>query len=432
MNAQALPPIASAVTAQHGIAIGIDWRLRAAQLVLLVFLLSQVLAGVLRWALGMVGLQALIYVPTLLLWVQIGWIAMSHLRDRTVSRSAILLCCLLATAGLVGLCSMPAKQVVFGAWVLTPLIYGFAAGQLAATAHPWHRFAALSILAIACIGIIVNSVTDYPWVGANFQLAGKEISGAREWHIGERQRLAGFSRSSFDAAGQIAVLAALFNAGEARRWLRGAVWGLAVTAVLLSTARGILLAMLVVAIAIECERLGWRFAVRALFAAGLLWMTLPPLFGWSVDLSQTARLQLHSAQGSYLDRLSNMWPEALQLLLDSPLPLLGRGLGGIGAAQTLFEPSRFNAADNLFVYQLVTLGGIALPLFAIAAYGAWRIAAADTGKATWHNAAALRAFALIVLWYGAVSNIVEHPVLAMLYGLLLAKCFEILRFPRIH
>lgn len=127
-----------------------------------------------------------------------------------------------------------------------------------------------------------------------------------------------------------------------------------------------------------------------------------------------------------------MWPDALQLLLESPLPVLGRGLGGIGAAQTLFEPSRFNAADNLFVYQLVTLGGMALPLFAIAAHGAWRIANADTRAAAWHNAAALRAFALIVLWYGAVSNIVENPMLAMLYGLLLAKSFEILRSRPLH
>lgn len=399
----------------------------ALQWVLLLFLVSQVFAGVLRWALGSVGLQALIYAPTLLLWVGIVAVLFLHVRDNDISRVALYWLCLLGMAGLVGMLSMPTRQVIFGGWVLTPLIYGYASSRGGRMEGPVFRTCVAVLLVLACVGIIGNASISYPWVGANFELGGKEISGSREWHIGERQRLAGFSRSSFDAAGQIAVLSALLNAGEARRWLRGAVWLLAVTAVMLSTARGVLLAMLVVAIVVECTRMPWPAAfrmriVQAATVVGLLWSALPPLLAWTVDFSQTARLQLHSAQGSYLDRLANMWPEALRLWWDSPLPVLGRGLGGIGAAQTLFESARFNAADNLMVYQCVTLGLLAIPICAVFASGVLRLAS-DSGPQRMQ----LSAIALILLWYGAVSNIVEHPVLALCYGRLLQHSFDGLR-----
>jgi hypothetical protein len=422
--APSLMPAARPADCGPGLATWLQW---VPHLILLVFIVSQVTAGVLRWALGLYGLQALIYVPTLLLWVQIVSVVARSVHDAALSRAALLLYCLLCTSVLVGALSLPLKQVLFGAWVLTPLLYGYAAASLLKFDHPSYRLAAVAVLVIASVGIIVNAYTSYPWVGANFQLAGKEIAGAREWHIGERQRLAGLSRSSFDAAGQIVVLAALFVVNEKRLWLRGAVWVLAASAVMLSTARGIMLAMLVTMVMVECEHLRWRFATRALTAVGLLWISLPPLIGWSIDLSQTARLQMHAAWGSYLDRMSNMWPSALQLLLDSPCALLGRGIGGIGAAQTLFEPDRFNAADNLFVYQLVVLGAMALPLLAIVAYGIWKTA---SGPDAAHGP--FRAFGLIVLWYGAVSNIVEHPVLALLYGLLLQRSFAALRPVRSH
>lgn len=421
------PPLMQVSQPAHrrpGLAAWLQW---APHLILLVFIVSQVTAGVLRWALGLYGLQALIYVPTLLLWAQIVGVILRSLHDAALSRSSLLLSCLLCTSVLVGALSLPLKQVLFGAWVLTPLLYGYAAASLLKFDHTSYRLAALAVLVIASVGIIVNAYTSYPWVGANFQLAGKEIAGTREWHIGERQRLAGLSRSSFDAAGQIAVFAAMFVVNEKRLWLRGAVWVLAASAVMLSTARGIMLAMLVTIVMVECEHLRLRFATRALTAVGGLWISLPPLIGWSIDLSQTARLQMRAAWGSYLDRMSNMWPEALQLLLDSPCALLGRGIGGIGAAQTMFEPDRVNAADNLFVYQLVVLGAMALPLLAIVAYGTWRTA---SGSDAAHGP--FRAFGLIVLWYGAVSNIVEHPVLAMLYGLLLQRSFAALRPVRSH
>lgn len=395
--------------------------------ILLLFVASQVLSGVLRWALGSVGLAALVYVPALLLWLEVARIALGRIVSGRLSMSALWLCLALVLAMLVGLLSLPAKQVLFGTWILAPVLFGHAAtGGLDLSARGI-RVAAFLAMAVAAFGVIGNAYLDYPWVGANFELGGKDIAGSREWHIGEQRRLAGFARSSFDCAGQIAVFAVIVNASMRNRLLRWGVWGLAIVAIDYTTSRGVLLALLAAMAVIEAPAALRRLASAGALGLGLALITVPPLLAWTGDYSQVARLQMKAVYGSYLDRMSSMWPGALDLLAGSPVPALGRGLGGIGAAQTLFEPDAFNAADNLFVYQFVTLGALALPIIAVFAIGALRQAFADG------DAARTRfGLCLVVIWYGSVGNIVEHPILAMTYGLLLHAAFETIKPRHAH
>ena len=95
--------------------------------ILLLFAASQVLSGVLRWALGSVGLAALVYLPALLLWLEVARIALGRIVSGRLSMSALWLCLALVLAMLVGLLSLPAKQVVFGTWILAPVLFGHAA-----------------------------------------------------------------------------------------------------------------------------------------------------------------------------------------------------------------------------------------------------------------------------------------------------------------
>lgn len=392
-----------------------------AEWILLLFIATQVCAGVLRWLLGKTGLAAAIYLPTALLWAHIAWIALHHALRNDLSMSALALGGTLLLAAFTGFLSLPLKQVIFGLWVLTPLVYGYAIGTRIDFARPALSAAAAVLLAIAVAGVLFDQYFDCPWVGANFELAGKEISGSRDWYISGHRRLAGFARSSFDAAGQITVFAVVVNAGLRSRMLRWLVWALALVGVGYTTARGVLLAMFVAILVIEAPRALRGLVARTTTAVGFGWISLPPLLAWTVDFSQMARLQLGSSYGSYLDRMSGMWPEAFRLLTDAPLPPLGRGIGGIGAAQPLFEPGRFNAADNLLVYQGVVLGAMSLPIIAVFLLSAWqRAVRVGTGDI------ATGALCLIVLWYGAVSNIVEHPVLAIVYGAMISLGFATL------
>lgn len=385
---------------------------------LLLFVLTQVFAGVYRWSLDGVGLSALTYAPTALLLASVGAVATARLRRGQVPARGLLLCLLLCLGVLVGALSVAPKQAVFGVWILIPLVFGYACLRRDWLEAPACRAVAVPVLLLACAGVILDQWLDYPWTGASFELGGKSIAASREWHISERPRLAGFSRSSFDAAAHIAVFAVLAAVHTARRLRRACLWALAVYAIHCTTSRGILLALLVTMAVIEAPAALRRAAALLATLGGLLFALVPPTLAAVFDLSQTARLQMRSSHGSFLDRMSEMWPSAYELLWSSPVPVLGRGIGGIGAAQGLFEPDAFNAGDNLFVYMLVVFGLLAVPLIVALARAALRAArGADQGRAAL-TAACLH---LLVLWYGAVSNIVENPLPAAILGLLLAS-----------
>lgn len=388
---------------------------------LALFVLTQVFAGVYRWSLDSIGLSALTYAPTALLLASVGAVVTTRLRRGQVPARGLLLCLLLCVGVLVGALSVAPKQAVFGLWILIPLVFGYACLRRDWLDAPICRAVAVPVLLLACAGVIFDQWLDYPWTGASFELGGKSIAASREWHISERPRLAGFSRSSFDAAAHVAVFAVLAAVHTAGRMRRACLWALAVYAIYCTTSRGILLALMVVMALVEAPAGLRRTAALLATLGGLSFALVPPTLAAMFDLSQTARLQMRSSHGSFLDRMSEMWPSAYELLWSGPVPILGRGIGGIGAAQGLFEPDAFNAGDNLFVYALVMFGLLALPLALALAKAALRAAhRADEGRA----ALTVACLHLLVLWYGAVSNIVENPLPAAILGLLLASAFS--------
>ena len=132
---------------------------------------------------------------------------------------------------------------------------------------------------------------------------------------------------------------------------------------------------------------------------------------------------LHSFAGKFLfasfgDRLNWMWPDSLHLLDlgGSWHWWVGRGLGGIGAAQQYFEPAHYLAADNLFVYVTVYFGlPVALLLF-VAVW--WRIVrlSPSRGVAAWR----LPVF-LVLIVYGVVATLIGGgSVLPLFLGLALS------------
>ncbi len=122
---------------------------------------------------------------------------------------------------------------------------------------------------------------------------------------------------------------------------------------------------------------------------------------------------LANATHSFYDRLNYMWPEAWALLGEHGNWLLGRGVGGIGTAQTYFEPALFNAGDNLFMYWFVVFGWVALPGFLLLLSRSLRVRPHQT-------VADMQFYCLLLatLVYGVMTNIVENAVSALFCGLL--------------
>lgn len=390
------------------------WRMMCTGTAVL-FMAMQLSGGVVRWVLDMVGAAPLTYIPNLMMALCIVfalWLAVAY---QQLSASALLLMALIGlslTVGVINTGQLP--QPIFGLWVLLPFLFGLccAPGMML---NQHHRPAVLiALFGIASLGVLFHSVIEYPWVGVSYQVGGVELEGAREWTTtGGAQRLSGLARSSFDVAGQIVVAAGLLSLRLSSLGVRLLLWGVCVAAVSLSTSKGILLALLMTVVASEAIIRRNSVVLMSTFTLGIAWLIVPPMMGWTMDWSNESRTDLNNPlYGSFIDRMNDMWPRSLELAHEHGIAFLGRGLGGIGVPLSIFEPDLSNAGDNVFVYCYVLLGVLSIPLFVIGFVqvikACWQLQAIDVRD--------MLVLAVIVNWYGGVSNILEHAVLALAMG----------------
>jgi hypothetical protein len=210
------------------------------------------------------------------------------------------------------------------------------------------------------------------------------------------------------------MTAALLALQIRRGVFRLLMWSLSLAAISLSTSKGTLLALLMTGLAAEALIRHKPGQLHLILTLGIAWMFVPPLMGWTMDWSQESRTDLNNPlYGSFIDRMNDMWPRAWQLGVDYGLPLLGRGMGGIGVPVSMFEPDLANAGDNLFVYCLVLLGVVSIPLFVLGYLALFKLCS------RLHLDAVRQALviAVAVNWYGGVSNILEHAALAFGFGM---------------
>jgi hypothetical protein len=146
--------------------------------------------------------------------------------------------------------------------------------------------------------------------------------------------------------------------------------------------------------------------VTALVAVGWVMPLIGVLF-----LPRLNALNTSSSLHSYEDRLRNMWPEAFDLWLHNGTFLTGRGLGGLGTAQTYFESPLFNAGDNLHLYIFVTLGVLAAPLIL---YVCWQVARTAVGDDRSQRVPLVLFVA--ALTYGLTANGIENASVALILG----------------
>ena len=387
-----------------------------AQCVCLLFLATQLFGGVIRWVLDMVGATAATYLPNVLMLGCVIFILMMDGLYQRTSRGLLLFVTTIMLSMLVGYINIGGVvQVVFGAWVLTPFFFGIACAPVLLRHNRSTLWVLIIAFAVAAGGVVAHSFIAFPWVGVSYSIGGVELEGAREWQTtGGAQRLSGFARSSFDVAGQILMVSALLALQIRRGVFRLLMWGLSLAAISLSTSKGTLLALLMTGLAAEALIRRKPGQLHFILTLGIAWMFVPPLMGWTMDWSQVSRTDLnHPLYGSFIDRMNDMWPRAWQLGVDQGLPPLGRGMGGIGVPVSMFEPGLANAGDNLFVYCLVLLGVLSIPLFVLGYLALFKLCS------RLHLEAVRQALviAVAVNWYGGVSNILEHAALAFGFGL---------------
>ncbi len=388
----------------------------AAMLACYLFLGFQVFAGVVRWLLDLYGLSPLIYLPNVLMLGCIFLACVSNALQQRTSPAMVLFILLLLLCAVNGYVNtQKVAQVVFGVWVLVPFLFGLACTPVLLSPGRIGLGVLSLLFFLAAGGLVLHAVAELPWVGVNYSIGGVEVEGARDWQTTSgAQRLSGFGRTSFDVGGQLLLLGGLLTLHGRSAVLRALIWLVAIGAIYLSTSKGSLLSLLMTAAAVEAVVRQSRSALTIILAIGALWMLVPPVLGWTLDWSHAARTDInHPVFGSFIDRMNDMWPRAWQLAFDHGIPLLGRGLGGIGVPVSVFEPSLDNAGDNLFVYCGVLMGVLVLPLFAIGFMALFRLCTRIDDDIARHALV----MAVALLFYGGVSNILEHAILGLGFGM---------------
>jgi hypothetical protein len=383
------------------------------------YVLSQAFDAVLRWLLNLAGAAAVIYLRDYSLIVVVLFGLYLLMRERRNIARTFWVLWALALSGCISLLSgIPVPQMLFGLKIWLPFVTGFVlveTGLLPAL----HRPRAWALLwGVTCLGVLVNYVYRYPWAALMIQLGDVTVTGQRGATTFGVARLAGFTRANYDAAILVLMLYIYLLFCFKSRLVRALLTLVSGVVIALTTTKGaagaFLLTVLLVPVVGAIRRPGSRLKlplVGALMLLALIGMLVP------LVISQVAlpSLRPHTLGNwllaSFVDRASNTWPQALALISNWQW-LTGRGIGGIGAAQQVWEAARFNPADNLFIYLYVTAGLAGAALYLFYAFGSCKLAL----HRPMHRMMFVGLAALFA--YGLTVNIVESAAAAMALGAL--------------
>ena len=305
-------------------------------------------------------------------------------------------------------------QPLLGLKVFFTFLFGMAAAASIAEHPRTLQWLALTAFFATAAGVFLDAVVDFPWAGEAYESAIATVQVSREWSSGGIPRLAGFARASFDAATIVLVLMVPMLATRWSVLWRAALWALGFVTIWLTTSKGALLALLALAVwrALENLRAPKRCVITWVSASAAICLAMPLA---ATQLGFTIRRgSVVSWLSSFMERVDFMWPDAMQSWLKDGYVLVGRGLGGIGFGQLGAEWWRYNAADNLMIYLLVSFGLLALVY--IAAFLAGLARTFDSGPEDAYFARCVRGWAVVLFSYGCTSNMVEQPLMNLVIG----------------
>jgi hypothetical protein len=379
----------------------------------LLYAFSTIIDGVLRYILVNVSVPVeVLYGRDLALAVTAAAIVLARIRQR---EGMIFLVLALAAAlhGVIGWSSThSAAQVFFGFKVLIIIGFGaIAARDIDLTSRTARRWLLVFWL-ITVFGVVLSAVIELPWSGLVYSVGDIDVEASRSWSNEGIGRAAGFSRFSFSASIQVALLSLFLITTAQSRLRQIAVFAVGLAAIYLTDAKGSLVAFIVASLLFWCFGHRQLVLLKATTCMVALIVVLLPIVlpGLHVESS----VGHFNVLRSFVERLVLGWPDAWTLIFHNGHGLLGRGIGGIGSAQRLFAPSFYVPCDNLFLFLFGYFG-----LFAPIYLGMPVIRLLQLPPQT---SARLRfaAFALLyLLTYGAVVSILEDQFAGIFLGLVI-------------
>lgn len=387
------------------------------------YLATFIFEGALRFVLSKLHLTSALYLRDLLPVAAVMVMLTNWIGDRRQPSILLLAVLLLTFHFFIGFFFIGRLfQQLFGIKLLMPLVLGLAVGHLGVTTTlarlRWYAVAGIVIL---LIGLAINYKFTYPWEGAESESMFGVSQQSKSWTAGSVRRLAGLSRSSYDAACALLYCSVIALAAFRSVILRIFLWLLAFIGIALTTSKGVEVSMLALAgIVVASDsgrRIGWlRFA---LLGSVFLVVVAPAL---AILIDVRVRDFAGSAAwwfSSYADRMQNTWPRAIKLLLDHGNIILGRGIGGVGTPQGYGEARLYSPADNIFIYWTLSMGMLG-----------WLYAGAIITKLlSWQGSSQRQrmfifGFFISTLIYGVAANIMEQPLCGFGLGYAIALLYR--------
>jgi hypothetical protein len=384
---------------------------------LVVVLVSHVLDSPVRWVLSFAHLEALVYLRDAFA-LAVFAAAIIHWMNGGQAAPALVIAMFMLPHLFWGMLMQPhIVQPLFG----LKMYVTFLLGACCLADFRRHEQRWMQVLAgmfwITALGVAINKFMPMPWAGMLISSAAGDVAVSREWSMAGIQRLAGFTRASYDASAILAMMGGVVMLNSKRAWQQLVVFVIAFVLITLTTSKGSVLAWIVMGMAVPLlpQRQYGPLLTRLMWLAPALVLGIPALlaaYEYRADVSGPLGWLL----SSFLERINQMWPDAFSNAVHHGNIILGRGIGGIGFAQRFGDMDLYNSADNVMVYLYVTFG---VPAVIYVYYMVSKFAAARDvmNEKTWQCA-----YLWLLYWfvYGLTGNNIEAPFPQFFIGLIFA------------
>jgi len=310
-------------------------------------------------------------------------------------------------------------QIAFGIRILLPILFGLLIAPTVLGNINRYLFYFKIFLGILIFGIFLNYFFRFPWEFFDYSVGSITIDVSKEWTAQGIRRLGGFSKSSVSASMYLLlfwVFLLVFEKNAKHIYLFTFLVGVAI--ILTTTKSSILCYMIILTIHLFYRVIKNKNFIKAVPMLALFIVILLPTAGSYIipqslfQTSETYRL------GSFEERIYNSWPRAFTFVEDEGSVLTGRGVGGIGSAQSFFEPRNYMAGDNIFVFLYFYFGIISIPMLFLMPI---MILEKDLYVSYYYYSYLIILFLYLV---GITTSVLENPLVNIFIGLVLYQLHE--------
>ncbi len=274
----------------------------------------------------------------------------------------------------------------------------------------------------SCLGLVLNLIYRFPWEGIVMAVGGIEVDTSRTtFAAGGFKRIAGFGRNWSNPA-YFALVATALNYSYLSKWKLKSILLILFffVGILITTNKGAIGAFVLISIFAFIKERTPSIILKLGIISLLAVVIVLPLLSWSgvYKLDYTS-LYMRIIFSSFTVRVEEVWPLGLDLVEKHGNLIFGRGIGGIGAAQILFEKNIYHPGDNLFIYMYGIIG--LLSLFILSYIGV-KIGVFSIKES--QDKIFISMILICFLGIGIIGSALENSILNFFFGLMFASLFH--------